>query len=568
MASKNKTQASSRWANVKAIQTVSLDTDLNDSDCATSNESKRGRIQCVILQLATDQNLPKFHDTSSSLSLTCMRNLVGFSRIWSVHSESKSNQVQKVQHSPAPWANMSKQSISFNEVVCQEKTHDSGALSRIHSKSQRTTTQKKDTHCKLRSRIITSEVIQPHVKSYNITDYSVEDLMHALNTKNKKQLKKIMHRAEHYTDMFTGHWFNRYFITAFEILGDSFGMYLSCKPHNKPLDVSEILRYSKKKDSTVFSWIYNKHQSLYSIYGKQPTLADIQETVNIFCRYDSPEFISSVRNHVSIDWNSVFKTCLNAKSIKVFESILDYLTRKQMQSFITSVKFPNAGNIVFKYRLYKTEPCEYFNIMRTPNTFDIYKLFIDNNLFTELQVCKMAMVNRNGDLVNKYFNPQVFFEFPNETINYFEHRLTELLVVLEPWFFTMDFQYDDILFNTFCKQYSRVNELSQLQKDFVEHCIYYKGVEFNCSRCTTRNFSMYCNCTVGFRNRHSKLIEAFEIKRQIELTEILDKCLTECNVCDDIIFDCLLPCLYYIPKKTKKSVYETFKTWKEYDDSF
>jgi hypothetical protein len=528
MASRNKTQASSRWANVKAIQTVSLDTDLIDSDCVTSKESKRGRIQCVIL-----------------------------------HSESK--QVQKVHYSPAPWVNMPKQTISFNEVVCQEKTHDTLDLKKsswVQLKPGHNATKhiKKD---------ITREVIQPHVKSSGITDYSVEDLMHALKTKNKKQLKKIMRRAEHYTDMFTGHWFNRYFITAFEILGDSFGMYLSCKPHNKPLDISRILNYPVKKDSTVFSWIYHKHRSLYSIYGKHPTSADIQETITTLCNYDAPEFISGVRNSVSINWNIVFNKCLKTKSIKVFESILEHLSRKQMQTFITSVKFPNAGNIVFKYSLYKTEPFEEFNFLKNPNNLDICKLLIENNLFTESQICRMAMANYfTRELVNKYFKPQVFFDFPNETIKYFEHRLTDLLVVLEPHFFTMSFQHDDILFNTFCKNYSHLNELSQLQKDFVEHCIYYKGVEFQCNRCTTRNFSMYCNCTVRFRNRHSKLIEAFEIKRQIELTEIIDTTLTECNVCDDIIFGFVLPSLYYIPKKTKKSVYETFKTWKEYNDSF
>jgi len=38
------------------------------------------------LQLATDQNLPNSHAVSSSKSLTTMKKLVGFSRIWSVHS--------------------------------------------------------------------------------------------------------------------------------------------------------------------------------------------------------------------------------------------------------------------------------------------------------------------------------------------------------------------------------------------------------------------------------------------------------------------------------------------------
>lgn len=519
MAAINKTQASSRWANVKAIQTVSLDTDLIDSDCVTSKESKRGRVQCVIL-----------------------------------HSVSECKQAEKVQYSPAPWLNTPKQTISLKEMVCQEKTLDSEESSRLHSKPQHQKTSKQN------KIDITHELIQSSVKVCNITDYSVEDLMHALKTKNKKQLKKIMRRAESYTDMFTGHWFSRYFITAFEILGDSFGMYLSCKHHTKPLDVDSIMSYSKKKDSSVFAWIYNKHRSLYSIYGKQPTTPEIQNTLNILCRLDSPEFISSVGNSVSINWNNAFDMCCKHKSIKVFESILDNLTRRQMQTFITSVKFPNAGNIVFKYRLYKTEQLETFNFIENPNKINICKVLIHNKVFTEYQICKMAMSSWFSDeLVNLYFTPQFFFEFPNESVKYFD--LKKLLLMLEPHFFTTDFQHDDILFDKLCKNYSYSypynNKLSQIEEDFLQHCVYYKDFEFN-----------YKNCNDRFRNQYCKVIENFKLTRQIEVTKIIDTTLTECNVCDDIIFNCILPYLYDTPKKTKKSAYETFKTWKEYNDSF
>ncbi len=510
--------------------------------------------------------------------------------------ETVSEPVSKQPKGPAWGAPLSKTpAVSFKEILSeqepQKKFYSSQAVNTPKNKKTPKKAPKKDiTHIFVKS----TETSTP-------IDYSEKDLISALQSKNKKLIQRIISRPLLYTETSDAKYlcnhnttkdlFNTYFNTAFDILGDDFGLYLSCKPDKKPLNAFAIT--NRKQDSSSFSWIYTKYNTLYPIYGFHPTQEQIQETLEICASKDAPEFIKTVKKDVNINWNRIFETCLKHKSTRTFQEILEFLSRKQMQRFISNVECKNSGNIVLQYRLDKIQPNENFNWMVSVNNLDICDALIQSNECTEINICTLAIEcysntfhvyttqgqleqrERSQLVIKKYFRPEFYFKIPKETIRYYTAKpltyfeinyapncetIDTLIRELQPYFFTPVFEHADILFREFCKLFETRRNLPQHAEDFLQHCVYYTGCEVDCYKCKNVaifNHTRYCTCNYVFKRTHMQIIETCQSRREADLCKIIYNCLTEINVCDDIINSCIIPTLYYVPKKVKKSIYDT-----------
>lgn len=367
----------------------------------------------------------------------------------------------------------------------------------------------------------------------NKTFYTELDLTRALKERNKSLINTILYKQSSYSD-----WFSDYFNAAFDILGDDFGMYLSAKLHTQALNVKRILNSfnssltdsylhaRRATSSKSLAWIINKY-GLRIIYGKQPTMEEINKTLTICRECDSPEFVKAVCSVVPVDYNLLYTQCLQSKSAKVLSSIADRLDKDQVYNFMKRVNNKCLAKVFVELKMY-----ENYKILETQNFIEICQELIDTCIMSQKEICELAVRENSLWTLKQFFKVEYFFENPMLYNCPFSHNL--IIEQTGGLLLTQDFTNDLILWNMFCDQNSlnflRLDHnggVKQSTQDFVYHCIYYKGYDTDSSY---RNW---------LKKRLPEIYENLQTRHIKEIKNTLQLNLP--HVCDDILFCCIFP---------------------------